>query len=107
MRVKLKQMLAAHSGVFIASPEYNASVTPLLKNTIDWISRVRERGEPPLAVFKNRAFALGGASPATLRRAAVADGAAPGAGARLRRAGDSRAGHGVPMPSRRSTTWTI
>jgi chromate reductase len=58
----LKQILAAHQGVFIASPEYNASITPLLKNAIDWISRVRERGEPPLAVFKDRAFALGGAS---------------------------------------------
>jgi chromate reductase len=58
----LKRMLAAHQGVFIASPEYNASITPLLKNTIDWISRVRERGESPLAVFKDRAFALGGAS---------------------------------------------
>jgi NAD(P)H-dependent FMN reductase len=60
--IKLKQMMAAHPGVFIASPEYNASVTPLLKNTIDWISRVRERGEPPLAVFKSRVFALGAAS---------------------------------------------
>ena len=59
---KLKDMMAAHHGVFIASPEYNASVTPLLKNTIDWISRVRVRDEPPLAVFKRRAFALGGAS---------------------------------------------
>jgi chromate reductase, NAD(P)H dehydrogenase (quinone) len=59
---KLKQMMAAHQGVFIASPEYNASITPLLKNTIDWISRVRERGETPLAVFKNRVFAIGGAS---------------------------------------------
>lgn len=58
----LKQAMAAHQGVFIASPEYNASVTPLLKNAIDWISRVRERGETPLAVFKNRAFAIGGAS---------------------------------------------
>ncbi len=58
----LKDTMAAHQGVFIASPEYNASITPLLKNTIDWISRVRERGEPPLAVFKNRVFALGGAS---------------------------------------------
>jgi chromate reductase len=58
----LKRMMAEHQGVFIASPEYNASVTPLLKNTIDWISRVTERGEPPLAVFKGRAFALGGAS---------------------------------------------
>jgi chromate reductase, NAD(P)H dehydrogenase (quinone) len=60
--VKLKQLISAHQGVFIASPEYNASVAPLLKNTIDWISRVRERGEPPLAAYKNRVFALGGAS---------------------------------------------
>ena len=58
----LKHLMMEHHGVFIASPAYNASVTPLLKNTIDWISRVRDRGEPPLAVFKNRPFALGGAS---------------------------------------------
>jgi chromate reductase, NAD(P)H dehydrogenase (quinone) len=60
--LKLKRMMGTHHGVFIASPEYNASITPLLKNTIDWISRVRERGEAPLAVFKDRVFALGGAS---------------------------------------------
>src|SRR6187551_2526077 len=60
--LKLKRMMMTHQGAFIASPEYNASVTPLLKNTIDWVSRVRERGEPPLTVFKNRPFALGGAS---------------------------------------------
>ncbi|MET0632506.1 MAG: NAD(P)H-dependent oxidoreductase [Xanthobacteraceae bacterium] len=61
--VKLKQLLSTHHGVFIASPEYNASLTPLIKNTIDWISVVRERGEAQLAVFQNRVFALGGASP--------------------------------------------
>jgi chromate reductase, NAD(P)H dehydrogenase (quinone) len=61
--VKLKQLMSAHQGVFIASPEYNASITPLLKNTIDWISVVRERGEPQLAAYQNRVFALGGASP--------------------------------------------
>jgi NAD(P)H-dependent FMN reductase len=60
---KLKRMLEAHRGIFIASPEYNASITPLLKNAIDWISVVREPGEMQLAVFQNRAFALGGASP--------------------------------------------
>jgi chromate reductase, NAD(P)H dehydrogenase (quinone) len=60
--LKLKQMMMTHQGVFIASPEYNASVTPLLKNTIDWISRVREGREPPLAAYRNRVFALGGAS---------------------------------------------
>jgi chromate reductase, NAD(P)H dehydrogenase (quinone) len=60
--IKLKQMFMAHGGIFIASPEYNASVTPLLKNTLDWISRVREGREPPLAAYKDRVFALGGAS---------------------------------------------
>jgi chromate reductase len=61
--LKLKQLMSAHQGVFIASPEYNASITPLIKNTIDWISMVRERGDPPLAAYQNRVFALGGASP--------------------------------------------
>jgi len=55
-------MLAAHQGVFIASPEYSASVTPLLKNAIDWMSRPRERGEPTYAAFKGRVFAIGSAS---------------------------------------------
>jgi NAD(P)H-dependent FMN reductase len=59
---KLKQMMTAHRGVFIATPEYNASLAPVLKNAIDWISTVRERGDPPLAAFQNRAFALGAAS---------------------------------------------
>jgi NAD(P)H-dependent FMN reductase len=63
--VKLKRLMGLHQGVFIASPEYNASVTPLLKNTIDWVSRVREGREPPLAAFKNRIFGLGAASNGT------------------------------------------
>src|SRR6185312_10247959 len=61
--VKLKHMITAHHGVFIASPEYSASVTPLLKNAIDWVSRVRERGDPTYAAFKNRVFAIASASP--------------------------------------------
>lgn len=61
--VKLKQMMTAHQGVFIASPEYSASVTPLLKNAIDWVSRVRERGDPLYAAFKNRVFAIASVSP--------------------------------------------
>jgi NAD(P)H-dependent FMN reductase len=60
--ISLKKMMMLHQGVFIASPEYNASITPLLKNTLDWVSRVREGREPPLAAYKDRAFALGGAS---------------------------------------------
>jgi chromate reductase, NAD(P)H dehydrogenase (quinone) len=60
--VQLKRMLMAHQGVFITSPEYSASVTPLVKNTIDWISRVREGNEPHYVAFKDRVFALGSAS---------------------------------------------
>ena len=60
--VQLQRMMQAHQGVFITSPEYSASVTPLLKNTIDWISRSRVRGEPNYAAFRHRAFAIGAAS---------------------------------------------
>jgi NAD(P)H-dependent FMN reductase len=60
---KLRETLRAYQGVFIASPEYNASVTPLLKNTLDWMSRVKEGDEPPLQLFKTRVFAIGAASP--------------------------------------------
>jgi NAD(P)H-dependent FMN reductase len=61
--IKLKQMVCAHQGVFITSPEYNGSVPPALKNAIDWMSQVRERGEPAYAAFRSRVFALGAASP--------------------------------------------
>jgi chromate reductase, NAD(P)H dehydrogenase (quinone) len=61
--IRLKQLVGNHGGIFIASPEYNASIAPLLKNAIDWISVVRERDEPQLYTFQNRAFALGAASP--------------------------------------------
>jgi chromate reductase, NAD(P)H dehydrogenase (quinone) len=62
--VQLKRMVMAHQGVFITSPEYSASVTPLVKNTIDWISRAaaRDHGEPNYTAFKGRVFAIGAAS---------------------------------------------
>mgnify|MGYP000047136145 CR=1 FL=1 len=60
--LKLKGLITAHAGILIVTPEYNASVPPLLKNAIDWISRVRERHEAPLAAFRDRVFALGAAS---------------------------------------------
>jgi NAD(P)H-dependent FMN reductase len=58
-----KALLTEYQGVFIASPEYNSSVTPLLKNTLDWVTRVRAKGESGLEVFKTRVFAISGASP--------------------------------------------
>lgn len=63
---KLKHVLGLHNGVFIASPEYNSSISPLLKNALDWVSRVREDDEAPNEVFKTRVFAIGAASPGGL-----------------------------------------
>lgn len=60
---KLKRLLQENDGVFIACPEYNAGITPLLKNIIDWVSRLKDPGEEPLAAFRSRVFALGAASP--------------------------------------------
>jgi NAD(P)H-dependent FMN reductase len=58
-----KALLQEYQGVFIASPEYNSSVTPLLKNTLDWVSRVKAEGETGLEVYRSRVFAISGASP--------------------------------------------
>lgn len=63
--LKLKALMKAHQGFLIACPEYNSSMTPLLKNAIDWASRP-EPGEPPLACFKEKVAALMSASPGGL-----------------------------------------
>jgi chromate reductase, NAD(P)H dehydrogenase (quinone) len=60
---EFKALLGEYQGVFIASPEYNSSVTPLLKNTLDWVTRVRAKGETGLEIYRTRVFAISGASP--------------------------------------------
>lgn len=64
--VNLKRMIGSHHGVLIVTPEYNASVPPLLKNAIDWVSRVQDPHETRGEVFRGRAFALAGASQSRL-----------------------------------------
>lgn len=59
--LKLARLVAAHDGVFIASPEYNASIPPLLKNAIDWVSRGDESGRETSA-WSRRVAALACAS---------------------------------------------
>ena len=63
--VRLKKLFIEHQGLLIASPEYNSSVTALLKNTIDWISRSTP-GEPALAAFQGKVASLLSASPGAL-----------------------------------------
>ncbi len=62
---KLKQLLLAHDGLLISSPEYNSSITALLKNAIDWASRPAA-GEKPLQCFDGKVAALISASPGAL-----------------------------------------
>ena len=56
--VKLARQIASHDGFLIASPEYNASIPPLLKNAIDWVSRVRRDQGRPFKPFDGRIAAL-------------------------------------------------
>ena len=63
--LRWKALLAEHQAFLIACPEYNSSITPLLKNAIDWASRPVE-GEAPLAVFRGKVAALLSASPGNL-----------------------------------------
>ncbi|MBX7055471.1 MAG: NAD(P)H-dependent oxidoreductase [Pyrinomonadaceae bacterium] len=41
--LRLQDLMAAHDGFLIASPEYNGSIPGGLKNMIDWISRANDR----------------------------------------------------------------
>lgn len=62
MAVSLKRMIGAHQGILLVSPEYNSAPPPLVKNAIDWVSRVQDPGETQGEVFRHRAFALAAAS---------------------------------------------
>ncbi len=62
---KFKELLLAHQGLLISSPEYNSSISGVLKNAIDWASRALP-GEVPLACFTNKVAGLLSASPGAL-----------------------------------------
>jgi NAD(P)H-dependent FMN reductase len=63
---KLKTLMRAHDGFLISSPEYNSSITGVLKNAIDWASRPESDDEPPLVAYRGKVAALFSASPGGL-----------------------------------------
>lgn len=62
---QLYELFKSHHALLIASPEYNSSVSAVLKNTIDWISRPRD-GEQPLDAFTGKVAGLLSAAPGQL-----------------------------------------
>lgn len=62
---RLKKLFMEHDGLLVSTPEYNSSITPLLKNAIDWVSR-RVDDEPPLVAYKDKVAGLVSASPGKL-----------------------------------------
>jgi chromate reductase, NAD(P)H dehydrogenase (quinone) len=62
---KMKDLFLSHQGILISSPEYNSSVSGVLKNTIDWLSRPVP-GEKPLGCFEGKVAGLLSASPGQL-----------------------------------------
>jgi NAD(P)H-dependent FMN reductase len=62
--LRLKAMFKEHDGLLISSPEYNSSIPPLLKNTLDWVSR-EWQGESGLVPYQSKVAAILAASPGT------------------------------------------
>jgi NAD(P)H-dependent FMN reductase len=64
--LEFKRLLTNHDAFIIASPEYNSSFSPLLKNVIDWASRAESDTEPPMEAYQDKMAAILAASPGAL-----------------------------------------
>lgn len=60
---KLAELFQAQKGIVFVGPEYNGSISPLMKNTIDWISRVKEIGGQTVSPFAGKVALIASASP--------------------------------------------
>ena len=63
---QVKKLMIEHDGFLIASPEYNSTFSPLLKNVIDWASRAESEDEPSLIAFKGKFVVIMATSPGGL-----------------------------------------
>ena len=63
--IAFKELMKSHQGFIISSPEYNGSLTGILKNTIDWMTRPYA-DEPRMACFSGKIAGIVAASPGGL-----------------------------------------
>jgi chromate reductase len=66
MVTALRDKMVAADALLIACPEYNSSITPLLKNVIDWTSRPEGEVAAPMVAYQNKVAAIMSASPGGL-----------------------------------------
>lgn len=55
---RLGRQIATHDAVLICTPEYNGSIPPLLKNAIDWVSRIRRDNGKPITIYPGKVAAI-------------------------------------------------
>jgi NAD(P)H-dependent FMN reductase len=63
---RLRALFAGHDALLVGCPEYNGLITPLLKNTIDWVSRPDAEGRPGTLSVRGKVAVLTAASPGGL-----------------------------------------
>lgn len=61
--IKLARLFHQHDAVIMVTPEYNGSLPPLLKNAIDWVSRVSNHDGKPIIPYRNKLCAIASSSP--------------------------------------------
>lgn len=63
---EFKELMLENDALLISSPEYNSSITPLLKNVLDWASRSVTPDEKPLSAYRGKTAVIMSASPGSL-----------------------------------------
>lgn len=63
--LRLRVALQQHDAALVVTPEYNASIPAVLKNTLDWLSRPHA-AEPGVSVWKGKVAAIMASSPGAL-----------------------------------------
>ncbi|MBI2282067.1 MAG: NAD(P)H-dependent oxidoreductase [Bacteroidetes bacterium] len=60
--IALNNLIKSCDGVILSLPEYNSSMTPVFKNTVDWISRIERPTfkDKPLLLLSTSAGKRGG-----------------------------------------------